>query len=203
MEPGSTNTTKQTCGSTVCWSVLRLNCKFMFTCYLPATSFVPTVFSKVFLVKYILHMFPYLSIFCCLFYRFRMVLPYMQHGQPLHPWLTWTLCWLMTPTCPRQTLPPSPSLFWLWWWWCGKCKVEAKNTFNKFIKKKTIFLEQTCFISHRFFLENTVLDKHVRYILTIYPVVIWALTGVYTKNYDAAAPSSNDIFTGEELTKTS
>ncbi|XP_070709374.1 uncharacterized protein [Pempheris klunzingeri] len=46
----------------------------------------------------------------------------------------------------------------------------------------------------RFFLENTVLNKHVRYILTIYPVVIWALTGVFTKNYDAAAPTRNNIY---------
>ncbi|XP_067434556.1 uncharacterized protein [Thunnus thynnus] len=45
-----------------------------------------------------------------------------------------------------------------------------------------------------FILENIVLDKHVRYILTIYPVVIWALTGVYTKNYDAEDPSFNNIF---------
>ncbi|KAG8009478.1 hypothetical protein GBF38_017786 [Nibea albiflora] len=45
-----------------------------------------------------------------------------------------------------------------------------------------------------FILENSVLDKHVRYILTIYPVVIWALTGVFTKNYDAAAPTRNNIF---------
>ncbi|XP_071398108.1 uncharacterized protein [Centroberyx affinis] len=45
-----------------------------------------------------------------------------------------------------------------------------------------------------FILENFVLEKHVRYILTIYPVVIWALTGNLDKNYDAAAPSRNGIF---------
>ncbi|CAK6972891.1 uncharacterized protein LOC121888488 [Scomber scombrus] len=45
-----------------------------------------------------------------------------------------------------------------------------------------------------FILENGVLDKYVRYILSIYPVVIWALTGVYTKNYDAEAQSPSDIF---------
>lgn len=45
-----------------------------------------------------------------------------------------------------------------------------------------------------FILESSVLDKHVRYILTIYPVVIWALTGVFTKNYDATAPTQNNIF---------
>lgn len=56
-----------------------------------------------------------------------------------------------------------------------------------------------CWICHRFVLENSVLDKYVRYILTIYPSVIWALTGVFTKNYDAANPTRNNIFIGEEL----
>ncbi|TKS87719.1 hypothetical protein D9C73_021843 [Collichthys lucidus] len=50
-----------------------------------------------------------------------------------------------------------------------------------------------------FILENSVLDKHVRYILTIYPAVIWALTGVFTKNYDAAAPTRNNIFIAAQL----
>ncbi|RVE58815.1 hypothetical protein OJAV_G00197550 [Oryzias javanicus] len=45
-----------------------------------------------------------------------------------------------------------------------------------------------------FILENSVLDKHVRLILSIYPVVIWALTGVYTKTYNPAAPTRNNIF---------
>ncbi|KAM6900672.1 uncharacterized protein FYW49_017188 [Xenentodon cancila] len=45
-----------------------------------------------------------------------------------------------------------------------------------------------------FILENSILDKHVRFILTIYPVVIWALTGVFTKNFNAAAPTRNNIF---------
>ncbi|XP_040922246.1 uncharacterized protein LOC121200807 [Toxotes jaculatrix] len=45
-----------------------------------------------------------------------------------------------------------------------------------------------------FVLENSVLDKHVRFILSIYPVVIWALTGVFMKNYNAAAPTRNNIF---------
>ncbi|XP_012735598.2 uncharacterized protein LOC105938417 [Fundulus heteroclitus] len=45
-----------------------------------------------------------------------------------------------------------------------------------------------------FVLENFVLDKHVRFILTIYPVVIWALTGVFTENYNAADPTRNNIF---------
>ncbi|KAM7390441.1 hypothetical protein PAMA_008548 [Pampus argenteus] len=45
-----------------------------------------------------------------------------------------------------------------------------------------------------FIVENFVLDKHVRYILTIYPVVIWALSGNLDKNYDATSPSRNGIF---------
>lgn len=45
-----------------------------------------------------------------------------------------------------------------------------------------------------FILENFVFDQYVRYILTIYPVVIVALTGVFTKHYNKAAPSRNAIF---------
>ncbi|XP_069015489.1 uncharacterized protein [Embiotoca jacksoni] len=45
-----------------------------------------------------------------------------------------------------------------------------------------------------FILENSILDKHVRFILSIYPAVIWALTGVYMKNYNAEAPTHNNIF---------
>ncbi|XP_019897292.1 uncharacterized protein si:ch211-161h7.5 [Esox lucius] len=46
-----------------------------------------------------------------------------------------------------------------------------------------------------FILENFVFEKHMRYILTIYPVVILALCGNMTKNYDEAAPSRNAYFT--------
>ncbi|KAM6977669.1 uncharacterized protein FYW47_002448 [Aplochiton taeniatus] len=46
-----------------------------------------------------------------------------------------------------------------------------------------------------FVLENFVFEKHVRYILTIYPVVIVALSGNISKNYNASAPSRTDIFT--------
>lgn len=55
-----------------------------FTCFLPATSFYLYSF-EVFLLEDILHTSLRLSLFCRLYYRFRMVLPYMQHGQPLHP----------------------------------------------------------------------------------------------------------------------
>ncbi|XP_029979777.1 uncharacterized protein LOC115411701 [Sphaeramia orbicularis] len=45
-----------------------------------------------------------------------------------------------------------------------------------------------------FIVENFVLDKHVRYILIIYPVVIWALSGNLDKNFDAQSPNRNGIF---------
>ncbi|KAI1902225.1 hypothetical protein AGOR_G00042520 [Albula goreensis] len=46
-----------------------------------------------------------------------------------------------------------------------------------------------------FVVENFVLDKYVRYILTVYPVVILALSGNIAKHYDPAAPRRNSIFT--------
>lgn len=58
------------------------------------------------------------------------------------------------------------------------------------------------FVFHRFVLEQLVLDKHVRYILIIYPVVIWALSGNLDKNYDAKSPSRNGIFIGKTLKRT-
>ncbi|XP_054607177.2 uncharacterized protein [Nothobranchius furzeri] len=54
-----------------------------------------------------------------------------------------------------------------------------------------------------FLLENFVLDKHVRFILAIYPVVIWALTGVFTENYNSASPTRNNIFIATLLGLTS
>lgn len=51
--------------------------------------------------------------------------------------------------------------------------------------------------AHRFALENFVLDKHVRYVLVIYPVVIWALTGNLDKNFDAESPNRNGFFIGK------
>ena len=41
-----------------------------------------------------------------------------------------------------------------------------------------------------FTLENTILDKYVRYTLSIYPVVIWALSASINKNWDAAKRNS-------------
>ncbi|XP_017566857.2 uncharacterized protein si:dkey-29d8.3 [Pygocentrus nattereri] len=46
-----------------------------------------------------------------------------------------------------------------------------------------------------FAVENFVVEKHVRYILTIYPVVIYALIGSLSRHYDAAAPGRNAVFT--------
>ncbi|KAA0704748.1 hypothetical protein E1301_Tti000937 [Triplophysa tibetana] len=45
-----------------------------------------------------------------------------------------------------------------------------------------------------FIVENFVFEKHLRYILTIYPVVIVALSGNLTKNFNAANPSRNGIY---------
>ncbi|XP_061151670.1 uncharacterized protein LOC133165796 [Syngnathus typhle] len=45
-----------------------------------------------------------------------------------------------------------------------------------------------------FILENWVLDRWVRYILTVYPVVIVALLGNVFKHFDPADPSPNGIF---------
>nr|XP_006114139.1 uncharacterized protein LOC102443710 isoform X1 [Pelodiscus sinensis] len=45
-----------------------------------------------------------------------------------------------------------------------------------------------------FSLENFVLDKYVRYNLTVYPVVIVALTGSTWKNYSPSPPDDNSIF---------
>ncbi|XP_041817861.1 uncharacterized protein LOC121624273 [Chelmon rostratus] len=45
-----------------------------------------------------------------------------------------------------------------------------------------------------FVVENLALDKHVRYILVTYPVVIWALSGNLDKNFNANALSLNGVF---------
>ncbi|XP_069810989.1 uncharacterized protein [Dendropsophus ebraccatus] len=45
-----------------------------------------------------------------------------------------------------------------------------------------------------FLLENFLFDKYVRYTLTVYPVVIVALSGAIDKNFSAASPDENNIF---------
>ena len=41
-----------------------------------------------------------------------------------------------------------------------------------------------------FTLENTILDKYVRNTLSVYPVVIWALSASISKNWDPAKRNS-------------
>lgn len=52
----------------------------------------------------------------------------------------------------------------------------------------------------RFFVEQLVLDKYVRYIFIIYPVVIWALAGNLDNHY-TKTPSRNGIFIGTTETR--
>lgn len=49
----------------------------------------------------------------------------------------------------------------------------------------------------RFILENWVLDRWVRNILTVYPVVIVALVGNIYKHFNPADPTPNSVFMGE------
>lgn len=52
---------------------------------------------------------------------------------------------------------------------------------------------------HRFCQENFFLDKYVRYNLTVYPVVIIALTGSMCKDFSISSPTTNGVFIGESL----
>ncbi|KAG8543858.1 hypothetical protein GDO81_023536 [Engystomops pustulosus] len=45
-----------------------------------------------------------------------------------------------------------------------------------------------------FILENFLFDKYVRYTLTVYPVVIVALSGALDKHFNEAAPDGNNIY---------
>lgn len=54
-----------------------------------------------------------------------------------------------------------------------------------------------CLCLHRFYLENFVLDKYVRYNLTVYPVLIIALTGSAYKNFSFSSPMTHSIFIGD------
>ncbi|XP_025966308.2 uncharacterized protein LOC112989382 [Dromaius novaehollandiae] len=45
-----------------------------------------------------------------------------------------------------------------------------------------------------FYVENLFLDKYVRYNLTVYPVVMLALTGSACKNFSLSSPTTNGIF---------
>ncbi|XP_011406469.1 PREDICTED: uncharacterized protein LOC105314171 [Amphimedon queenslandica] len=46
-----------------------------------------------------------------------------------------------------------------------------------------------------FLLENTVLDRYIRYVYMVYPVVLWALSGVAAAHADDANGKRNYIFT--------
>lgn len=61
----------------------------------------------------------------------------------------------------------------------------------------------SCIVFYRFTVENFLIEKHVRYILTIYPVIIYALIGSLSKHYDAAAPGRNAVFSGKSVINTS
>lgn len=59
-------------------------------------------------------------------------------------------------------------------------------------------LVDDCFVCVcRFILENWVLDRWVRNILTVYPVVIVALVGNVWKHFNPADPTANSVFMGE------
>ena len=45
-----------------------------------------------------------------------------------------------------------------------------------------------------FVLENTVFDRYLRYVLSVYPVVIWALIGVLVKHWDNEDEERNTRF---------
>lgn len=52
-------------------------------------------------------------------------------------------------------------------------------------------------LASRFILENWVLDRWVRNILTVYPVVIVALVGNVWKHFHPDEPTANAVFTGQ------
>lgn len=60
-----------------------------------------------------------------------------------------------------------------------------------------------CNFFYRFTVENFLIEKHVRYILTVYPVIIYALIGGLSKHYDAAEPGRNAVFSGKSMINTS
>ncbi|XP_038664411.1 uncharacterized protein si:ch211-161h7.5 [Scyliorhinus canicula] len=48
--------------------------------------------------------------------------------------------------------------------------------------------------ARRFNLENFLFDKYVRYTLTVYPVIIVALSGSVDRNYNTLSPTRNNIY---------
>lgn len=62
---------------------------------------------------------------------------------------------------------------------------------------RVVNFEMNALLFYRFIVENFVFEKHLRYILTVYPVVIVALSGNMTKNFKSADPSRSGIYIGE------
>ena len=46
-----------------------------------------------------------------------------------------------------------------------------------------------------FALENTILDRYTRFIFMVYPVLIWALTGVLSAHWGKETPNTNPLLT--------
>lgn len=127
--------------------------------------------------------------------RFRTASPYMQPGQLLPLWLIWALCWSQMQKCPQKTRSLFLSLFSPWSCLFGELQEkQQKIPPSGWIFTWTKHWWDLC----RFVLENSFLDKYLRHILSIYPAVIWALTGVFTKNYNTAKPTRNNVFNGEK-----
>lgn len=127
--------------------------------------------------------------------RFRTASPYMQPGQLLPLWLIWALCWSKTQKCPQKMRSLFLSLFSLWSCLFGELQEkQQKIPLSCWMFTRTKRWWDLC----RFALENSLLDKYLRHILSIYPAVIWALTGVFTKNYNTAKPTRNNVFNGEK-----
>lgn len=127
--------------------------------------------------------------------RFRTASPYMQPGQLLPLWLIWASCWSKTQKCPQKTPSLFLSLFSLRSCLFGELQEkQQKIRQTGWIFTRTKHWWDLC----RFVLENSLLDKYLRHILSIYPAVIWALTGVFTKNYNTAKPTRNNVFNGEK-----
>lgn len=124
-----------------------------------------------------------------------------------------TMVWLCTPhgppsphlsilhwfsTCGEWAAAPQPQLLYassLERWLYGKI---SKIFVILFLWSMVSWICSALYIFPcRFILENWVLDRWVRNILTVYPVVIVALVGNVWKHYNPADPTTNSVFMGE------
>uniref|UniRef100_A0A3B5KY79 Uncharacterized protein n=1 Tax=Xiphophorus couchianus TaxID=32473 RepID=A0A3B5KY79_9TELE len=62
------------------------------------------------------------------------------------------------------------------------------------VDKSTAATISLCILFAEFVLENWVLDRWVRNILTVYPVVIVALVGIIYRHFNPADPTPNTVF---------